>query len=56
LAPRQFAGLSLIALGLLINDGRPLEWVRARLAGLRQRPDVAGPAPACMINQPHHSQ
>jgi len=56
LAPRQFAGMCLIALGLLINDGRPLEYLRARLAALRQRPDVSGPAPACMINEPHHSQ
>jgi drug/metabolite transporter (DMT)-like permease len=56
LSARQFAGLSLIALGLLINDGRPLEYLRARLAALRQRPDVSGPAPACVINQPHHSQ
>lgn len=32
IAPRQFAGLSLIALGLLINDGRPVEAARARLA------------------------
>jgi drug/metabolite transporter (DMT)-like permease len=56
LAARQVAGLSLIALGLLINDGRPLEFVRARLAAMRQRPHASGSIGPCMINEPHHSQ
>ena len=56
LAARQVAGLSLIALGLLINDGRPLEFVRARLAAMRQRPHASGRVGPCMINEPHHSQ
>ena len=56
ITPRQFAGLSLIALGLLINDGRPLEYLRSQLARLWQRPDVSGSAGAPMINEPHHSQ
>lgn len=44
IAPRQFAGLSLIALGLLINDGRPLDYVRRQVARLWQRrePSLAG--------------
>jgi drug/metabolite transporter (DMT)-like permease len=56
IAPRQFAGLSMIALGLLINDGRPLEFVLAGLARIRQRPDVAGSSAVPMLNEPHHSQ
>jgi drug/metabolite transporter (DMT)-like permease len=54
--PRQFAGLALIALGLIINDGRPLEFLRERLSRLRARPVVSGPTGAHMINEPHHSQ
>ena len=56
IAPRQFAGLSLIALGLLINDGRPLEFLRGLAAGLRSRADGSGPSAAPMLNEPHHSQ
>lgn len=56
LAPRQFLGLTLIALGLLVNDGRPLAYLRGGLARLRQRPDVSGRAASTMLNEPHHSQ
>jgi drug/metabolite transporter (DMT)-like permease len=56
LGPRQFGGLILIALGLLINDGRPLNYARGWLAGLRQRPDVSGRAAPHMLNEPHRSQ
>ena len=56
IAPRQFAGLTLIALGLIINDGRPLEYLLRAAQWLRQRPDVSGPTGAPMLNEPHHSQ
>ena len=56
IAPRQFAGLSLIALGLLVNDGRPADFVRRWLLRLWQRPDVSGGASLRMINEPQHSQ
>ncbi len=39
--PRQFAGLSLIALGLLINDGRPLQYLRTRLLRIWHGPEAS---------------
>jgi drug/metabolite transporter (DMT)-like permease len=56
IAPRQFAGLALIALGLLVNDGRPVDFVGRQLVRLWQRPDVSGGPSLPMINEPHHSQ
>jgi hypothetical protein len=56
IAPRQFVGLALIALGLLVNDGRPVDFVRRQLVRLWQRPDVSGGPSLPMINEPHHSQ
>jgi drug/metabolite transporter (DMT)-like permease len=53
---RQLAGLMLIALGLIINDGRPLAALRTRISHLRQRPDVSGRAAPHMLNEPHHSK
>jgi hypothetical protein len=40
LAPRHFAGMTLIGLGLAAIDGRPLAWFGARM---RRR---GGPAPS----------
>lgn len=56
IAPRQFAGLSLIGLGLLINDGRPLVALRGAFVRLRKGPVVGGGVPTRMINEPHHSK
>ena len=33
LSPRAFVGMAVIALGLLLIDGRPLRWLRRRLGG-----------------------
>jgi drug/metabolite transporter (DMT)-like permease len=33
LSPRVFVGMAVIALGLLLIDGRPLRWLRRRLGG-----------------------
>ncbi len=56
LAPRQFGGLLLIAMGLLINDGRPVQFLRDKVRSLRQRPDVSGSVAPPMLNEPHHLQ
>jgi len=56
LALRQFGGLTLIVLGLLVNDGRPLQFLRDAVSRLWQRPDVSGRAAPHMLNEPHHSQ
>jgi drug/metabolite transporter (DMT)-like permease len=56
LSTRQFGGLLLIAMGLLINDGRPVQFLRDRIRGLWQRPDVSGSAAPPMLNEPHHLQ
>jgi drug/metabolite transporter (DMT)-like permease len=56
LGARQVAGLVLIALGLLINDGRPFAAMRGWITHSRQRPDVSGSAAPHMLNEPHHSR
>jgi hypothetical protein len=70
IASRQFAGLALIASGLMIIDGRVIQFLRDRYAGagLVQRPEasslavddkrplLSGSASRHMLNEPHHFQ
>ena len=53
---RQFAGLALIVFGLIINDGRLLQFLRERLTRLDGGAVVSGSRGARMINEPHRLQ
>lgn len=54
LVPRQYAGLALIAAGLLIIDGRPLQMLSSALQRFPGRPDRTGRADAGVLNEPHN--
>jgi len=53
LVARHYAGLVMIATGLLIIDGRPLQVLRSVVFRARNKPDVSGPAAPHMLNEPH---
>jgi drug/metabolite transporter (DMT)-like permease len=54
LLPRHFAGFALIAIGLLVIDGRPLHYLGAVLGPARRKPDVADRSASPMLNEPRH--
>jgi drug/metabolite transporter (DMT)-like permease len=57
LVARQYAGLALILIGLLVIDGRPLEYLRDRLSRRpRGTPDASGRPASPMLNEPQQSQ
>jgi drug/metabolite transporter (DMT)-like permease len=56
LVVRQYAGLVLIACGLLIIDGRPLTFLRGKLRGWRGGADVSGRSGSPMLNEPQQLQ
>jgi drug/metabolite transporter (DMT)-like permease len=55
LVGRQYAGLALIACGLLIIDGRPLDSLRRLIARWRGKPDASGRSASPMLNEPQQS-
>lgn len=53
LAPRHFAGLALIACGLMLIDGRLLQYARRKLGG-DEPGDASGLKPPRMLNDPQN--
>lgn len=56
LVARQYAGLALIACGLLVIDGRPVALLRRLLSRSKATPDVSGRSASPMLNEPQQSQ
>jgi drug/metabolite transporter (DMT)-like permease len=56
LVARQYAGLALIACGLLVIDGRLFDFLRGLMSRWRGKPDASGRSASPMLNEPQQSQ
>ena len=56
LVGRQYAGLAMIAGGLLVIDGRPLDLLRGLMSRWRGKPDASGRSASPMLNEPQQLQ